>query len=79
MAYREVAMVDVKEVLRLWMAGVARKRIAPARARSEDRAALRADRGAGGPAPGDGEATLTDERVAVVMVALKAVPTRPHV
>ena len=28
MAYREVAMVDVKEVLRLWMAGVARKRIA---------------------------------------------------
>ncbi len=27
---------------------------------------------------GDGEATLTDERVAVVLVALKAVPTRPH-
>ena len=28
MAYREVAMVDVKEVLRLWMGGAARNRIA---------------------------------------------------
>src|SRR5256885_10699902 len=28
--------------------------------------------------PSDDEATLTDERVAVVLVALKAVPTRPH-
>ena len=28
MAYREVTMVDVKEVLRLWMEGVPRKRIA---------------------------------------------------
>jgi|GEM_PF-3449667 len=29
MAYRDVAMVHVKEVLRLWMAAMARKRIAP--------------------------------------------------
>lgn len=28
MAFREVPMVEVKEVLRLWLAGVARKRIA---------------------------------------------------
>jgi transposase len=79
MAYREVAMVDVKEVLRLWMAGVARKRIAaqlgldPKTVRRYVRTAVRA-----GLRQGDGEATLTDERVAVVLVALKAVPTRPH-
>jgi len=28
MAYREVTMLEVKEVLRLWLAGVRRKRIA---------------------------------------------------
>ena len=28
MAYREVTMLEVKEVLRLWLAGVAKKRIA---------------------------------------------------
>src|SRR2546426_6181242 len=49
-----------------------------ARTRSEDgapyvRTAMRA-----GLRPSDDEATLTDERVAVVLVALKAVPTRPH-
>jgi hypothetical protein len=79
MAYREVAMVDVKEVLRLWMAGVARKRIAaqlgldPKTVRRYLRTAARA-----GLRRSDGEATLTDERVAVVLVALKAVPTWPH-
>jgi len=31
MAYREVAMLDVKELLRLWMEGVPRKRIAAQR------------------------------------------------
>jgi transposase len=79
MAYREVAMVDVKEVLRLWLEGMARKRIAaqvgldPKTVRRYVRTALRA-----GLRPSDGVATLTDERVAVVLVALKAVPTRPH-
>jgi DNA-binding NarL/FixJ family response regulator len=28
MGYREVTMVEVKEVLRLWLGGVAKKRIA---------------------------------------------------
>src|SRR5581483_8464681 len=32
MAYREVTMLEVKEVLRLWLSGVARKRIAAAEA-----------------------------------------------
>ena len=74
MAYREVAMVDVKEVLRLWMAGVARKRIAaqlgldPKTVRRYVRTAVRA-----GLRQSDGEAALTDERVTVVLVALKAV------
>jgi hypothetical protein len=79
MAYREVTMVDVKEVLRLWLAGVARKRIAACLGldaktvrryvRTAERAGLRAS---------TGEVGLTDEQVAVVTVALKAVPTRPH-
>lgn len=79
MAYREVTMVDVKEVLRLWLAGVARKRIAARLGldpktvrryvRSAERTGLRASAGV---------AALTDECVAGVVVALKAVPTRPH-
>ena len=79
MAYREVTMIDVKEVLRLWMDGVPRKRIAaqvgldPKTVRRYVRTATRA-----GLRPTDGVPTLTDERVAVVMVALKAVATRPH-
>jgi len=74
MAYREVTMIDVKEVLRLWMDGVPRKRIAaqvgldPKTVRRYVRTATRA-----GLRPTDGVPTLTDERVAVVMVALKAV------
>ena len=44
MAYREVAMVDVKEVLRLWMGGAARNRIAAQLGLIEDRAPLRARR-----------------------------------
>jgi hypothetical protein len=79
MAYREVPMVDVKEVLRLWMDGVPRKRVAaqlgldPKTVRRYVRTALRA-----GLRATDGVATLTDERVGVVIVALKAVPARPH-
>jgi len=79
MAYREVAMVDVKEVLRLWMARMGRKRIAaqvgldPKTVRRYVRTAERT-----GLRQGDGEAALTDERVAVVFAALKAVSTRPH-
>jgi transposase len=79
MAYREVAMVDVKEVLRLWLAGMARKRIAaqlgldPKTVRRYVRTAMRT-----GLRPGAGVAALTDEQVAVVLVALKAVRTRPH-
>ncbi|HWP66991.1 MAG TPA: LuxR C-terminal-related transcriptional regulator, partial [Candidatus Limnocylindria bacterium] len=79
MAYREVAMVDVKEVLRLWLAGMARKRIAaqlgldPKTVRRYVRTALRT-----GLRPEAGVGALTDEQVAVVRVALKAVRTRPH-
>ena len=34
--YREVTMVEITEVLRLWRDGVPKKRIAAARAGSED-------------------------------------------
>jgi transposase len=79
MAFREVPMVEVKEVLRLWLAGVARKRIAarlgldPKTVRRYVRTAERVglDRRAG-------ETTLSDEQVTAVVVALKAIPTRPH-
>jgi len=59
MAYREVTMVDVKEVLRLWMAGVARKRIAAQLGldpKTERRYVRTAERT--GLRPHDGEATL---------------------
>jgi transposase len=79
MAYREVTMLDVKEVLRLWLAGVARKRIAaqlgldPKTVRRYVRTAERT-----GLEVHASAAALTDERVAVVVAALHAVPTRPH-
>lgn len=77
MAYREVTMVEIKEVLRLWFAGGTRKGIArqlgldPKTVRRYVRAAARAgvERGGSGP---------SDEQVAAVMVALRAPRPRDH-
>jgi len=79
MAFREVPMVEVKEVLRLWLVGMARKRIAarlgldPKTVRRYVRTAARV-----GVDRRSGETALRDEQVTAVVVALKAIPARPH-
>lgn len=79
MAFREVTMLEVKEILRLWLAGVPKKRIAQqlgfdvktvrrylaaARARGLDRA--------------QGGAALSDELVAAVVAATQPGTGRPR-
>lgn len=79
MAYREVTMIEIKEVLRRWVSGTPKKRIAaqmgldPKTVRryvqvAEEHGVVRDD-GPGG---------LTDERVGEVIVALKQPAPHPH-
>jgi transposase len=78
MAYREVTMVEIKEVLRLWKAGIKKKRIA-AQA-TVDVKTVRRYIGAAedcGLVPGP-EPPLDDEQVAVVVAALAPETGRPH-
>ena len=76
MPYREVTMFEVKEVLRLWLAGVAKKRIAaqlgldPKTVRHYLRAAVAAGITTA--------AELTDERLVTVMATLRPGGGRPH-
>jgi len=76
MPYREVTMFEVKEVLRLWLAGVAKKRIAaqlgfdPKTVRHYLKAAVAAG------ITTEGE--LTDERLVTVMATLRPGSGRPH-
>ena len=78
MAYREVTMVEVREVLRHWVQGEAKKRIgrrlriAPKSVRRY--CELAASKGV---VVGDA-ASLTDERMAAVMIELTSTPGRPH-
>lgn len=79
MAYREVTMLEVKEVLRLWLDGVPKTRIA-AQLRI-DRKTVRRYVAAGiarGLAPGAGQAPLDDVALAAVLVSLRAPPERSH-
>ena len=72
MAYREVTMVEITEVLRQWVAGARRKQIArrlgldPKTVRRYLRAAERC-----GLAPGLEAAALTDERVTAIVTLLR--------
>lgn len=80
MAYREVRMIEVKEVLRLWLAGVPQTRIAETC--GLDRKTIRryiALASAEGlkPAP-QGDEALTDARLEAILVALKTGAGRPH-
>jgi len=76
MPYREVTMFEIKEVVRLWLAGVAKKQIAarlgldPKTVRRYVKAALAAGI--------HDETTLSDERLVVLMAALHANPGRAH-
>lgn len=77
--YREVRMTEVKEVLRLWVAGTGKKRIAAQlgidvkTVRRYTRAAL-----AVGVRQGETVAALTEEVVAAVLQRVRAVPAREH-
>lgn len=80
MSYREVTMIEVKEILRLWLGGVPKKRIA--RMLGVDAKTVRrylelaAEQGL---APGpEGAHALTDERLESVLIALKTTGGRPR-
>ena len=79
MAYREVGMFEVKEVLRLWIGGAAKKQIArqvgldPKTVRRYVEVAQ-----ANGLEVGPGPPGLTDERLSAVLVALRTDGGRPH-
>lgn len=79
MAYREVTMIEIKEVLRLWVSGTPKKRIAvevgldPKTVRRYVQVAE-----ACGVRREDGLAGLTEERVGEVVIALKQPAPHPH-
>lgn len=79
MPYREVTMVEIREVLRLWLAGLAKKRIArqlgldPKTVRAYVRAAESA-----GVRQSEGAAALTEERLVAIAAALRPPTGRPH-
>jgi transposase len=75
MAYREVTMLEIKEVLRQWLMGTAKRRIARrvGVSRNTVRRYLEVAE-ACGLAASEGEAALTDERLAEVIAALEAQP-----
>jgi hypothetical protein len=77
MAYREVTMVEIKEVLRLWRAGTAKKRIA-SQLTLDVKTVRRyvATAASCGLAPGAD--ALTDDQVAAVVAALSPDTGRPH-
>lgn len=80
MTYREVTMMEVKEILRLWLGEVPRKRIA--RTLGVDPKTVRRYTELGrqqGLVPGpEGLEGLTDERFEAILVALKSSAGRPH-
>jgi transposase len=79
MTFREVTMVEVKEVLRLWLSGAAKKRIA--RQLGLDPKTVRRYVGlaeGAGLTSTSGVAALTDEKVTAVMIALRAPAERPR-
>jgi transposase len=79
MAYREVTMIEITEVLRQWLAGGRRKAIArrvgldPKTVRRYLRAAERS-----GLRPGMEALALTDERVTAILTALRGSSERPY-
>jgi hypothetical protein len=79
MAYREVTVIEITEVLRQWMAGAGRKRIGralgldPKTVRRYVRAAEASGLVVGMPA-----SALTEERLGAVLTVLRAEPGRPH-
>ena len=77
MAYREVTMVEIKEVLRLWRAGAKKKRIA-AQLTLDVKTVRRYVAAAQGCGLAPGPETLGDEQVAAVVTALAPETGRPR-
>ncbi len=79
MAYREITMIEIKEVLRRWVSGIPKKRLAtqlgldPKTVRRYVQVAEKC-----GVRIEDGLAGLTDERVGAVIIALKQPVAHPH-
>ncbi len=79
MAYREVTMIEVKEVLRQWLSGAAKRAIA--RRVGLDRNTVRRYLEAAGDVGlrrKQGVDALTDELLAQVLEALRPAAERPH-
>jgi len=78
MPYHEVTMVEVKEVIRLWMSGYAKKRIAQQLGldRRTVRRYVRAARRSGVELGGAGEPS--EAQVGAVLALLRCSPTRPY-
>jgi hypothetical protein len=79
MPYREVTMLEIKETLRLWLAGLGKKPIA--RQLGLDPKTVRRYLRAGadcGLAQEQGPGALTEERLVAVLAALTPTPQRPH-
>jgi transposase len=77
MAYREVTMVEIKEVLRLWRAGGKKKQIAK-QLTMDVKTVRRYVAAAEDCGLGPGSGLLTDEQVAAVVSALSPETGRPH-
>jgi transposase len=74
MAYREVTMLEIKEVLRLWQAGIGKKRIAAQLGLDPKTVRRYVELGAGVGLVVGGE--LSEERVALVVEAARTLPER---
>ena len=80
MAYREITMIEIKEVLRRWISGIPKKRLAaqlgldPKTVRRYVQVAEQC-----GVRLEDGLAGLTDDHVNAVIIALKQPAAHPHV
>jgi transposase len=79
LAFREVTMIELKEVLRQWLAGAGKKRIG-ARVGLDPKTVRRYVRAAQacGLHPGAGVPALTDDVLAAVVAGLTVMPTREH-
>jgi transposase len=77
--YREVSMVELKEVLRQWLGRTGKKRIA-ARMGMDPKTVRRYVRAAEGCGlrAGAGDSALSEEVFAAIVAALSVVPTREH-
>ena len=77
MSDREVTMIEVKEVRRLWVAGTAKKRIAAMIGR-DPKTVRRYIKVAEDVGLTPGPMAVSEAQVTAVLIALHAAPDRPH-